>query len=54
MSKSRRFRAAFETNKEFYARRKKEEQDILASDAWKYWLEKTWAEYKKANKLNGS
>ena len=39
-----------ETGKEFYLRRKKEMNEVLESDAYKSWLEKTWAYYKKVNK----
>tara|TARA_B100000959_G_C14923467_1_gene600520 strand:+ start:967 stop:1122 length:156 start_codon:yes stop_codon:yes gene_type:complete len=38
-----------ETSKEFYLRRKKEMDEVLNSDAYKYWYKKSWAEYKKVN-----
>ena len=38
-----------ETSKEFYLRRTKEMNEVLNSDAYKYWYKKSWAEYKKAN-----
>ena len=50
--KSRRYKVAFETGKEFYARKKREEKKILESQNWKLWSNKTWAEYRKANQIN--
>ena len=38
-----------ETSKEFYLRRKKEMNEVLESDAYKSWLKKIWADYKKVN-----
>ena len=38
-----------ETSKQFYLRRKKEINEVLESDAWKNYMAKSWAEYKKAN-----
>ena len=38
-----------ETSKEFYIRRTKNMNDWLASDAFKKWNKKIWAEYKEVN-----
>jgi hypothetical protein len=39
-----------ETSKEFYVRRTKDMNDWLASDAYKAWSKKIWAEYQLVNK----
>ena len=47
-TESRRYNALNETNKEFYARRTKDMNDFLESDAFIKWNKKNWAEYKAA------
>ena len=53
-AKSRRYKAAFETSKEFYNRFSEEKKRFFTSQEWKLWSNKTWAEYKKANQINKS
>ena len=49
-TKSRRYNALNETNKEFYMRRTKDMNDFLESEAFVKWNKKNWDEYKKAQK----
>tara|TARA_B100000029_G_C16750110_1_gene657871 strand:- start:5 stop:178 length:174 start_codon:yes stop_codon:yes gene_type:complete len=50
MMQSRRYNAANETGKQFYARRKKEMEDYFASPAYKKYEKKMWEEYRRVNR----
>ena len=47
--KSRRYNAANETGKQFYARKKKEMDDYFADPKYKIYEKKIWDEYKTIN-----
>lgn len=47
---SRRYNAANETGKQFYARRKKEMDDYFANPFYKRYQKKMWEEYKRVNR----
>jgi len=50
MMQSRRYNAANETGKQFYARRKKEMDDYFANPAYKKYQKKMWEEYRRVNR----
>ena len=50
--KSRRYNAANETGKQFYARKKKEMDDYFADPKYKIYEKKIWDEYKNKNQIN--
>ena len=50
--KSRRYNAAIETGKQFYARKKKEMDDYFADPKYKIYEKKIWDEYKNKNQIN--